>query len=100
MVGMHRRGGTGGVVRVEGFEHNLSVRDRELLRAAVRRVHFSQFPADYVTIEECDAVIRTIYPEVVERMVREQLDGAYLELAEMERQILAKEARMRARHDG
>ena len=58
-----------------GFVHLLSVRDRDLLRLVVRRVHLGFLPASLVTDRECDRVIESIAPETLERIIRQARDA-------------------------
>jgi hypothetical protein len=61
---------------VEGvrFVHRLRREDRRLLRDIVKRVHFSQFPVDYITDEEADRVIAAQAPKVIEAMLEFAVD--------------------------
>ena len=52
----------------------LSGEDLSLLRGIVRKVHFAHVPADVITDRECDKLIESIGPEVVERMIRFGVD--------------------------
>lgn len=60
------------------FASQLSQQDRDLLRGIVRKVHFAHVEAKhgkaFVTNHECDKLIDSIAPEVVERMIRFGVD--------------------------
>lgn len=60
------------------FTTTLSQQDRNLLRQIVRKVHFAHVEAkhgkSFVTDLECDKLIDTIAPDVVERMIRFGVD--------------------------
>ena len=58
------------------FASQLSQQDRDLLRGIVRKVHFAHVEAKHgkVTNHECDKLIDSIAPEVVERMIRFGVD--------------------------
>lgn len=56
------------------FLHTLSVKERELLRTIVKKVHLVHHPKEFCTDYEADKVIATIGPEVVERMIKFGVD--------------------------
>ena len=60
------------------FTATLSQQDRDLLRKIVRKVHFAHVEAKhgagFITNHECDKLIDTIAPDVVERMIRFGVD--------------------------
>jgi hypothetical protein len=62
------------------FIHTLSQQDLGVLRGIVRKVHFAEVVKKFgpnhpaVTDHECDRLIESIGPEVVERMIRFGVD--------------------------
>jgi hypothetical protein len=56
------------------FSHSISMRDRELLRTIVKKVHFKHYPKDFQTNMEADKLIDVIAPDMIERMIRFAVD--------------------------
>jgi ligand-binding SRPBCC domain-containing protein len=60
------------------FTSTITQQDRDLLRGIVRKVHLSSLVAKhghhFVTDHECDKLIDSIAPEVVENMIRFGVD--------------------------
>jgi len=52
------------------FMHTINAKEREVLRAVVKKVHLAYHPTAFQTDREADKVISTIGPEVVERMIK------------------------------
>ena len=60
------------------FTSTITQQDRDMLRGIVRKVHLSSVIAKhghhFVTDHECDKLIGSIAPEVVENMIRSGVD--------------------------
>lgn len=56
------------------FTSELSVQDRNRLRAVVRKVHLKHYPAHLLTDYECDRLIDAWGPEVAGNIVRKAVD--------------------------
>lgn len=53
---------------------NLSHRDLQRLRAAVKRVHLRHYPVEFYSDREADKFIEALSPRVAERMIAAQVD--------------------------
>lgn len=56
------------------FIGTISKDDLSLLRGIVRKVHLVHVPKDFATDKECDKLIESLGPEIVERMIRFGVD--------------------------
>lgn len=56
------------------FIGTISKNDLGLLRGIVRKVHLVHVPKDHATDKECDKLIESLGPEIVERMIRFGVD--------------------------
>lgn len=56
------------------FIGTISKSDLGLLRGIVRKVHLVHVPEDHATDKECDKLIESLGPEIVERMIRFGVD--------------------------
>ena len=57
------------------FLHTLNIKERDILRKVVKKVHLANHPKDFCTNTEADKVINTIGPEVIERMIKFGMDN-------------------------
>ena len=57
-----------------GFIGMLSQRELGILRGIVRKVHMAYWPKDCTDDIECDRLIESLGPEVVERMIKFGVD--------------------------
>lgn len=53
-----------------GFSTSLTFRDRQRLRAIVKRVHMRHYPGDMVTDYEADKMIDVIAPQTAAYLIR------------------------------
>jgi hypothetical protein len=56
------------------FISTITSQDLTLLRGIVRKVHLTHVPKDFATDKECDKLIESLGPEIVERMIRFGVD--------------------------
>lgn len=56
------------------FISTISSQDLDLLRGIVRKVHLRHVPKQHATEKECDKLIESLGPEIVERMIRFGVD--------------------------
>lgn len=56
------------------FIHTISTQDLGLLRGIVRKVHLAYVPQESATDRECDKLIESLGPEIVEKMIRFGVD--------------------------
>jgi hypothetical protein len=56
------------------FISTISHQDLDLLRGIVRKVHLRYVAKEYATDKECDKLIESLGPEIVERMIRFGVD--------------------------
>jgi len=64
---------------MSNFFHNLSVRDRDVLRRVVQVVHMKHYPKDFVTSHEADKIIAVIGPDVAQKMIKVGIDQKIME---------------------
>jgi hypothetical protein len=64
--------------QVGGFSTTLSVRDRNRLRAIVRKVHLQHYPGHLIDDLLCDRIIDVIAPETAAYLIRHNLDQGML----------------------
>lgn len=56
------------------FISTIGKQDLDLLRGIVRKVHLRFVPKEHATNKECDKLIESLGPEVVEKMIRFGVD--------------------------
>ncbi|MGE0190323.1 MAG: hypothetical protein AB7G80_09890 [Dongiaceae bacterium] len=56
------------------FLNTLTAKDRERLRAIIKRVHLRHYPKDMITNYEADRLIEAIGPEVAAKLIKEAVD--------------------------
>ncbi len=56
------------------FISTISSQDLTLLRGIVRKVHLAYVPKEAATDKECDKLIESLGPEIVERMIKFGVD--------------------------
>lgn len=56
------------------FIGTIPKRELQLLRGIVRKVHLAYVPKELATDRECDKLIESLGPEVVERVIRFGVD--------------------------
>ena len=56
------------------FISTISSQDLTLLRGIVRKVHLAYVPKEVATDKECDKLIESLGPEIVERMIKFGVD--------------------------
>jgi hypothetical protein len=56
------------------FISTITTQDLTLLRGIVRKVHLRHVPKQHATDKECDKLIESLGPEIVERMIRFGVD--------------------------
>lgn len=56
------------------FISTISAQDLNLLRGIVRKVHLRYLPKEHATDKECDKLIESLGPEIVERMIKFGVD--------------------------
>jgi hypothetical protein len=56
------------------FISTITSQDLTLLRGIVRKVHLCHVPKHHATDKECDKLIESLGPEIVERMIRFGVD--------------------------
>lgn len=56
------------------FIGTISGQDLQLLRKIVRKVHLAYVADEHATDKECDKLIESLGPEIVERMIRFGVD--------------------------
>ena len=56
------------------FISTISSQDLNVLRKIVRKVHLAYVPLEHATDKECDKLIESLGPEIVERMIRFGVD--------------------------
>ena len=66
------------VTRQGGFTTTLNHRDRQRLRAIVRKVHLQHYPGHLIDDLLCDRVIDAIAPETAAYLIRLNMDQGTL----------------------
>jgi hypothetical protein len=56
------------------FISTITSQDLTLLRGIVRKVHLRHVPKQHATDKECDKLIESLGPEIVQRMIRFGVD--------------------------
>lgn len=56
------------------FIATLKTNELAMLRSIVKRVHLAHVPDSFATDKECDKLIESLGPEIVERMIRFGVD--------------------------
>lgn len=56
------------------FIATLKKNELAMLRGIVKRVHLAHVPDSFATDKECDKLIESLGPEIVERMIRFGVD--------------------------
>jgi hypothetical protein len=56
------------------FISTITSQDLTLLRGIVRKVHLRHVPKQHATDKECDKLIESLGPEIVEKMIRFGVD--------------------------
>lgn len=56
------------------FIATLKTNELAMLRGIVKRVHLAHVPDSFATDKECDKLIESLGPEIVERMIRFGVD--------------------------
>ena len=56
------------------FISTLKSHELDMLRGIVRKVHLVHVPDEHATNKECDKLIESLGPEIVERMIRFGVD--------------------------
>lgn len=56
------------------FISTIGPQDLNLLRGIVRNVHLAYVPKEHATNKECDKLIESLGPEIVEKMIRFGVD--------------------------
>jgi hypothetical protein len=56
------------------FIDTLSIKDRNRLRAIVKKVHLSYYPTDMINNYEADKLIDSFGPEVVADLLKQHID--------------------------
>jgi hypothetical protein len=62
------------ILDIGGFTSQLTVADRDRLRAVIRNIHLRHYPKEKLTNYECDKLIEAWGPEVAGRLVKTAVD--------------------------
>jgi hypothetical protein len=55
-------------------QDGISGKDRQRLRAIVKREHFKHYPKEFITDREADMFIESLLPETVSALVKKSVD--------------------------
>ena len=53
---------------------DISFQDRQRLRTIVKKVHFKNYPKEFITDKEADKLIEALGPKVAEDMIRKYIN--------------------------
>jgi hypothetical protein len=61
------------------FLQTISLKDRNRLRAVVKKVHLKNYPTEFINDYEADKLIESFAPEVVEKFIKLGVDSGQTE---------------------